>query len=383
MKEKRYCKLQCYMNDYHAKKQTKKLSFSKFKFFLIFLCILGLIVSYGCQRKKGIRSPYDSTNNGRTNKQPIPEGTFSISEKTDNNTTNFIVKTSTNVGQIKIGFVSENDYSYTLTYRVEDEDKTTSQEDRIITEDTTYANDILTINESGLKKIRNLDSSSGPKSKDISILFTFTADNTNLNNFKIADRHVAVTLTHAQTFTTDDAKSNFIEKALKKGSGIEEIESDTDGKVSKAYSYSFTNGTFDLANKTFTITNAIGDGTNEKPITKSEIKTLADSTLKVSGSVSDVDISEITKSEFSKEEPEGGGDTNSYSLTYNITWADIYDLDITEITIKFESKEEKGFTDNSPETPTPPETTRNSRFGFSFVIKEKYFIKPEDNIKYI
>lgn len=367
-----------FLNDYNVGKQTKKLSFSKFKFFLISLCILGLIVSYGCQRKKGIRSPYDSTNNGRTNKQSTPEGTFSISEKTDNDTANFIVKTSTNVGQIKIGFVSENDYSYTLTYRVEDEDAT--EANRITTEDTTYANDILTINESGLNKIRQLDSSSGPESKNISILFTFTADNTNLNNFKIADRHIAVTLTHAQTFKDDDAKTNFIEKALKKGP-LKELISETEGSTEKSgYSYNFTNGTFDLANKTFTITNAIGDGTNEKPVAKSVIKELSDSTLKVPDSVSDVDISEITKSEFSKEEP--GGDTKSYSLTYNITWADIYDLDITEITIKFESKEDNGFTD-IPETPTPPETTRNSRFGFSFVIKEKYFIKPEDNIKYI
>lgn len=366
-----------FLNDFNVEKQTKKLRFLKFKFFLISLCILGLIVSYGCQRKKGIRSPYDSTP-GRTNRQSTPEGTFSVSQAEDNNTTNFIVKTSTNVGQIKIGFISENDYSYTLTYRVEDEDAT--EANRITTEDTTYTNDILTINEGGLNKIRQLDSSSGPKSKYISVLFTFTAENTNLHNFEIANYPVAVTLTHAQTFTNDDAKKDFIEKALKKGSGEEEIESDTDGKISKGYSYSFTNGTFDLATKTFTITNAIGEGTNEKSVSKSKIKTLADSTLKVSDSVSDVDISEITKSEFSKEE--GGGDTKSYSLIYNITWADIYDLDITEITIKFESKEDNGFTTDDTPTPTPPEeTTRNSRF--SFVIEEKYFIKPEDNIKYI
>lgn len=364
-----------FLNDFNVEKQTKKLRFLKFKFFLISLCILGLIVSYGCQRKKGIRSPYDSTP-GRTNRQSTPEGTFSVSQAEDNNTTNFIVKTSTNVGQIKIGFISENDYSYTLTYRVEDEDAT--EANRITTEDTTYTNDILTINEGGLNKIRQLDSSSGPKSKDISVLFTFTAENTNLHNFEIANYPVAVTLTHAQTFNDENAKSNFIEKALKKGSG-EEFISETEGSSEKSgYSYSFTNGTLDLANKTFTITNATGEGTgtNEMAVAKSKIKTLADSTLKVSDSVSDIDISEITKSEFSKEEE--GGDKKSYSLTYNITWADIYDLDITEITIKFENG--KGFTDDTP-TPTPPETTRNSRF--SFVIEEKYFIKPEDNIKYI
>ena len=364
-----------FLNDCNVGKQTKNLRFSKFKFFLIFLCILGLIVSYGCQRKKGIRSPYDSTNNGRTNRQQTPEGTFSVSEAEDNDTTNFIVKTSSTAGQIKIGFVSENDYSYTLTYRVADEDKDTKEEDRITTEDTTYESDILTIKDSGLEKIRKLDSSSGPKTKDISILFTFTAKNTNLNNFEIANYPVAVTLTHAQTFTTDDAKKDFIEKALKKGSA-KELISEKEGSTEKSgYSYSFTNGTFDLNSKTFTIPNTIGDGTNESPVAKSDIKTLADSTLKVSGD-SDVDISEIIKSEFKEET--GGGDTKSYSLTYNITWADIYDLDITEITIKFESKEDKGFTDD---TPTPPETTRNSRF--SFLIKEKYFIKPEDNIKYI
>lgn len=82
----------------------------------------------------------------------------------------------------------------------------------------------------------------------------------------------------------------------------------------------------------------------------------ADESLKASDEYGDSPIPEISKSVFSKEEV--GTDKKSYSLTYKVTWQDIYDLSETEITIKFVSKEEDKFTDD-----TPPETTR-SRFRF-------------------
>lgn len=346
------------LKDCNVGKRTKKWHFSKSKILLIFLLILGLIVYYGCQRRR-VNNPYDATNNGKTNRQPAPAGTFSVTQAGDNNTDNFIVKTTNTVGEIKIGFISDNDYPYTLKYEIEDEDKT--EANRITTADTEYTNDIFTIKESGLDKIRKLDSSSGLKSKTITVYFIFTAEDTNLNN-NMMGIPVAVTLKHAQTFSDNNATNTFIETALKKGKKEESSE------VTGGYSYCFTNGKLIIDATasppptifTFEITNSIGEGTNENPIAKSDLRKLADSTLKASDEVGDSPIPEISKSVFSKEEV----DNKSYSLTYKVTWEDIYDLSETEITIKFVSKEKDKFTDDTQPTPTPPETTTRSIFRF-------------------
>ena len=348
------------LKDCNVGKRTKKWHFSKSKILLIFLLILGLIVYYGCQRRR-VNNPYDATNNGKTNRQPAPAGTFSVTQAGDNNTDNFIVKTTNTVGEIKIGFISDNDYPYTLKYEIEDEDKT--EANRITTADTEYTNDIFTIKESGLDKIRKLDSSSGLKSKTITVYFIFTAEDTNLNN-NMMGIPVAVTLKHAQTFSDNNATNTFIETALKKGKKEESSE------VTGGYSYCFTNGKLIIDATasppptifTFEITNSIGEGTNENPIAKSDLRKLADSTLKASDEVGDSPIPEISKSVFSKEEVVTGN--KSYSLTYKVTWEDIYDLSETEITIKFVSKEKDKFTDDTQPTPTPPETTTRSIFRF-------------------
>ena len=232
MKEKNFK-----LSDCNIGKQAKKFRFSKI--FLIALCILGLIVSYSCQRRR-TRSPYMPSDVKTNNRQPTPAGTFSISQADSNNTTNFIVKSSNTVGEIKIGFISANDYPYTVTYEIEDDDK--APENRITTADTEYTNDILTIKESGLNKIRKgLDSSTNFATKNIAVRFGFKATDTNLANSETSEV-VIVTLTHAQTFNSNEATNTFIETALKKGSALEEKKEES-GKVTGGYSYCFTNGT--------------------------------------------------------------------------------------------------------------------------------------------
>ena len=359
------------LKDCNVGKRTKKWHFSKSKILLIFLLILGLVY-YGCHRRR-VSNPYDATNNGKPNRQPAPAGTFSVTQAGDNNTDNFIVKTANTVGEIKIGFISDNNYPYTLKYEIEDEDKT--EANRITTADTEYTNDIFTIKESGLDKIRKLDSSSGLKSKTITVYFIFTAEDTNLNN-NMMGIPVAVTLKHAQTFSDNNATNTFIETALKKGSALEDIATNNGpDKVTGGYSYGFDKGklddrlpppqfTFEITNSVYTNTSdTSGSSITESPVAKSLLKKLADTSLKeASASVEDGDspIPEISKSVFSKEEV----DNKSYSLTYKVTWEDIYDLSETEITIKFVSKEENKFTDDTPPTPTPPETTTRSIFRF-------------------
>lgn len=359
------------LKDCNVGKRTKKWHFSKSKILLIFLLILGLIVYYGCHRRR-VSNPYDATNNVKTNIQPAPAGTFSVTQAGDNNTDNFIVKATNTVGKIKIGFISDNNYPYTFKYEIEDEDK--NEANRITTADTEYTNDIFTIKESGLNKIRNLDSSSGFKSKIITVNFIFTAEDTNLNNYMMGIP-VAVTLKHAQTFSDNNAANNFIKQALKKGSALEELATnEATSKVTGGYSYCFTNGTFndtitpppftfEITNSVYTNTGNTSDSITESSVAKSLLKKLADTSLKeASASVEDGDspIPEISKSVFSKEEV----DNKSYSLTYKVTWEDIYDLSETEITIKFVSKEEDKFTNDTTPTPTPPETTTRSIFRF-------------------
>lgn len=362
------------LKDCNVGKRTKKWHFSKSKILLIFLLILGLIVYYGCHRRR-VSNPYDATNNVKTNnRQPAPAGTFSVSQAGDNNTDNFIVKTTNTVGEIKIGFISDNGYPYTLEYEIEDEDKT--EANRITTADTEYTNDIFTIKESGLNKIRKLDSSSGLELKTITVLFKFTAEDTNLNNYMMGIP-VAVTLKHAQTFSNNNATNTFIETALKKGSALEEIATnETTSKVTGGYSYGFDKGklddtaippqfTFEITNSIYTNISDTSGSITESSVAKSLLKKLADTSLKeASASVEDGDspIPEISKSVFSKEEV--GTDKKSYSLTYKVTWEDIYDLSETEITIKFVSKEEDKFTDDTQPTPTLPEITTRSIFRF-------------------
>ena len=359
MKEKNFK-----LSDCNIGKQSKKFRFSKI--FLIALCILGLIVSYSCQRRR-TRSPYMPSDVKTNNRQPTPAGTFSISQADSNNTTNFIVKSSNTVGEIKIGFISANDYPYTVTYEIEDDDK--APENRITTADTEYTNDILTIKESGLNKIRKgLDSSTNFATKNIAVRFGFKATDTNLANSETSEV-VIVTLTHAQTFNSNEATNTFIETALKKGSALEEKKEES-GKVTGGYSYCFTNGelkidtttpplfTFEITNSIYTyISDTSGSSITESSVAKSLLRKLADESLKASDEVGDSPIPEISKSVFSKEE--SGDDKKSYSLTYKVTWEDIYDLSETEITIKFVSKEEDKFTDD-----TPTETTRSRRFRF-------------------
>ena len=185
-----------------------KVKRQKSKILLITLCIFGLLFSYSCSCKNRVSNPDDTPTDGGT--PPPPLGTFSISETTNNVTTNFVVKTSETIGTIKIGFVSANNYPYTLSYEVVD----TNENNQILKSDTDYANDVLTIKKSGLDKIRAIDSSTKPEEKWITINFTFKANDSNLNN-NTQTLSVKVELTHAQTLNTTEAKKNKVEEIFK------------------------------------------------------------------------------------------------------------------------------------------------------------------------
>ncbi|WP_161976227.1 hypothetical protein, partial [Brachyspira catarrhinii] len=78
----------------------------KSKLFITILCIFGLLFSYSCSCKNRVSNPDDTPTDGGVITNDIPPGTFFISEATDNVTTDFVVKSASTVGEIKIGFVS-------------------------------------------------------------------------------------------------------------------------------------------------------------------------------------------------------------------------------------------------------------------------------------
>ena len=186
--------------------QTKRVFTHKSKVFLTILCMLGLVFSWSCSCKNRVSNPDDTPTT-----PPPPPGTFSISEATDNVKAS-IVKTSETIGTIKIGFVSANDYAYSLTYTVEDSE--TDETKKITADDFQVADNVLTAKDSVATKMKQVDSSTKPAVKTITINFTFKANDSNLNN-NTQTLSVNVTLTKEQTFSdasfsTDISKIQYV-----------------------------------------------------------------------------------------------------------------------------------------------------------------------------
>ena len=102
-----------------------KVKRQKSKVFLTILCMLGLVFSYSCSCKNRVSNPDDTPTDGGTNF--IPPGTFSISEATDNVKASIVKSSTTSISDIKIGFVSANNYAYSLTYTVDDANETVTK----------------------------------------------------------------------------------------------------------------------------------------------------------------------------------------------------------------------------------------------------------------
>ena len=192
--------------------QTNKTIFKqKSKVFLTILCMLGLVFSWSCSCKNRVSNPDDTPTDGGT--PPPPPGTFSISEATDNVKASIVKSSTTSISDIKIGFVSANNYAYSLTYTVDDANETV-EANKITADDFQVANNVLTAKDSVATKMKQVDSSTAPAEKTITINFTFTANDSNLNN-NTQTLSVEVKLTHAQTLNTTEAKKSKVEEIFK------------------------------------------------------------------------------------------------------------------------------------------------------------------------
>ena len=186
-----------------------KVKRQKSKILLITLCIFGLLFSYSCSCKNRVSNPDDTPTDGGVTPPP---GTVSISEATDNVKASIVKSSTTSISDIKIGFVSANDYAYSLTYTVEDSE--TDETKKITADDFQVADNVLTAKDSVATKMKQVDSSTKPAVKTITINFTFKANDSNLNN-NTQTLSVNVTLTKEQTFSdasfsTDISKIQYV-----------------------------------------------------------------------------------------------------------------------------------------------------------------------------
>ena len=179
--------------NYAFKKQKSKV-------FLTILCMLGLVFSWSCSCKNRVSNPDDTPTDGGT--PPPPPGTFSISEATDNVKASIVKSSTTSISDIKIGFVSANNYAYSLTYTVDDANETV-EANKITADDFQVANNVLTAKDSVATKMKQVDSSTKPAVKTITINFTFKANDTNLNN-NTQTLSVEVKLTHFKEITIEN-----------------------------------------------------------------------------------------------------------------------------------------------------------------------------------
>ena len=250
-----YKKLINYKGDFKMRNQTNnvfKVKRQKSKLFLIILCIFGLLFSYSCSCKNRVSNPDDTPTT-----PPPPPGTFSISEATDNVKAS-IVKTSETIGTIKIGFVSANNYAYTMDYTVEDSEADESK--KITKADFTKSDgNVLTFNDTGLTKVRNSwEASTDSKENTITINFTFTADDKTLNN-NTQNLSVEVKLTKAPKI--DASNIGTILNRIHNSNGI--AWGDLDNSVR------FEQGKYE--NNAYTLTSKVS-GTYDNPIKVSEVK---------------------------------------------------------------------------------------------------------------
>ena len=194
----------------------KKSHFAKSKIFITFLCIFGLAFSYGCRKSGG---------GGVVTTDP---STFSIGAKTDN-VVSSIVQSAKVFGEIKIGF--DASHEYTTEFTVEDSD--TTETTKLTETDFTLSGNVLSLNDSGLGKVRAIDSSAQPTSKTITINFTLKANDPSLIN-STQTLPIEVKLTHARK--PDEAGTKTIIEEIFKAIG--------NNSVANCYDFDFSKITY-------------------------------------------------------------------------------------------------------------------------------------------
>ena len=283
----------------------------KSKLLLIVLSLLGMLFSYSCScRSDRITGGGGEENGG---------GKFKVSEA-DGNTKNAIVKSSTSgVDLIKINLSANKEYTFTYTVNDEETDGTK----KITTEDFTKKHEGITAKDSLAEKVRKWETTDSPTAKTITIIFTVTADDTNLEN---ATQNVSVDikLTHAKKLQDTDV-GNILKKLNRERTYS--IGDATKGEEEKSLKFVF--GNQDYSMNTYTIKNS-ADGKLKDTISSDDaadlIKQLEFYVPQLEG------ISKIEKVE------EKGADTDTLSVSYNFSFKDDYEYASNNNKFTFEFK---------------------------------------------
>ncbi|WP_161976107.1 hypothetical protein, partial [Brachyspira catarrhinii] len=264
----------------------------------------------------------DTPTDGGVITNDIPPGTFSISEATDNVKAS-IVKTSETIGTIKIGFVSANNYAYSLTYTVEDSE--TDETKKITAEDFQVADNVLTAKDSVADKMKQVDSSTTPAEKTITINFTFTADDKTLNP-NTQTLSIEVKLTHAQEVTAGETGIQFLIDGLKEMGDILLYSDASDASKEVNFSYN----TYDKNGNYYLYKN-----NDYADVFEYDAKSLADKFITKFKKLSNKGY--FTDVIFNNDIKAVENDQNSITFSVKLVMTETYEMADNNITLKFEN----------------------------------------------
>ena len=188
---------------------------------------------------------------------------------------------------------------------------------KILKSDTDYANDVLTIKDTGLAKIRAIPSATV---RTITINFTFKANDSNLNN-NTQTLSVEVKLTHAQMID-----NNNLGEILKKMKGETIVDLGVGNPTygfklgGDGNTYTDTDGVYEIKNTAINKVNSFNDDIISK------IHDYTDYYLPLLDEIKSATRSTIT---------EGGAGSAYYTITYDIVWEDEYESSVTTVKLKF------------------------------------------------
>ncbi|WP_201798600.1 hypothetical protein, partial [Brachyspira catarrhinii] len=301
-----------------------KVKRQKSKLFITILCIFGLLFSYSCQCKNNVSDPTGGDNGGkgddsgeiiRTNGGAV-SGSYQIvvASAGDTVSTTATVKFLNATGTLTA--IADVDASASTGLAVGDFDYTGTT--LTFKKDTT---DASKYDATTLAKV----SWAGTETKKVKATFSLTPTSTNVD-LTTTTQDVEIEIKKIQKL--DDSTSDAIQSILRKGTRIGNTISQVGGD--KKFEFLFKNGTYNATDKTFTIENATTDNLD---ISKPRVKDYADYNF-----TNALNPHGLAGVRVEGEEAGGGTSDTYYTLTYNVTFSQDFETEITQIKLKLDNK---------------------------------------------
>ena len=191
----------------------------------------------------------------------------------------------------------------------------------------------MTAKDSVATKVKLVDSSAGPAEKTITIKFTFKANDASLKN-NTQTLSVEVKLTHAQK--VDDSNKDDVITTIFKAMTRERTYELGEVGSEKALHFNFGSGTFKT--DTYTINNSTTQTPSDVVFPEDNKKNNVAEELKRNLEYFLPQLKAISKVEFVND---AGINTDTYTITYNVTFSDDYEITPNPTEIKFAFKAAK------------------------------------------